>query len=328
MNIQAYLPSRKIRIALGIILILGLAYLGYVLFDTYTPSDSQEVNYINVQAVTDSSRTRSAEYFIDTDNDGAYDWEEALWPELDPNNPDSDGDGVLDGKYIQAKKDIQERARRGVDIAESDLTQTQKFGRGAFAALLAIQESGGEITAETQEQFSNNLAQYVTELTLGEKVYTRDELLLVEDTKESTYAYMESMKKLFTTYPVATSDIELIVSAIENTQEYRGRARSIQLKYEAYLTELTSLEVPYIIAGRHTELINNISQIAAAAKNLAQDEEEVDDLVSLSVIVQLENILNTTAEAIIKINTFFDIITTPNIFPEVIDEPADFDDSE
>lgn len=323
MNIKSYLPSKKVQIAIGIILLAGLGYLVFSLFQKYYTPKSDEVNYINVQPVTETRDIKNSEYYLDTDNDGAYDWEEALWPELDPNNPDSDGDGVLDGKYIQSKKDIQERERRGVNAPVSNLTQTQKFGRGALTALLAIQESGGEITPETQEQFSQNLVQYVSELTLGEKIYTRDQLLLVDDTKENTHAYMNTMKKLFETYPVATSDIELIVSAVENAQEYKGRARSIQSKYEAYLTELTSLEVPYLIAARHTELVNNVSQIAAAAKNLAQDEEDIDDLVSLSVVVQLEKILNTTAEAIIKINTFFEIISTPNIFPDSVPEPEE-----
>jgi hypothetical protein len=319
MNIKRYLPSKKVQIAIVIILVASIGYAVFLLVQKNYKPTSDQVNYINVQAVTDSENLDTSQYRLDTDNDGAYDWEEALWPELDPNNPDSDDDGVLDGKYIQAKKAIQERERRGIDTPESDLTHTQKFGRGALTALLAIQQSGGEITPETQAQFSENLVQYVSELTLGDKIYTRDELLLVDDTKENTHAYMNSMKKLFQAYPVATSDIELIVSAVENAEEYKGRARSIQSKYEAYLTELTSLEVPYLIASRHTELVNNVSQIAAAAKNLAQDTDAIDDLISLSVVIQLEKILNTTAEAIIKINTFFEIISTPNIFPEVVE---------
>ncbi|MCI5051457.1 MAG: hypothetical protein MRY57_04055 [Candidatus Pacebacteria bacterium] len=310
MNIKKYLPSPKVRIGILIFAGLALVYLGYFLVQKYY-APNEEQAFIDVAFVNETEDTRS-DLYLDSDNDGAYDWEEALWPELDPNNPDSDGDGVSDGRYIKAKRAEARRAELGDDFVESNLTETQKLGRGALSALIALQQSGEEITPETEAQITENITTYINELTLGEKIYTRDQFNLVENTQENSYTYRDEMTALFRQYPVATSDIEVLVQATQESVEYQGRLRSIAKKYNDYLGALTTLDVPFIIAGRHTELVNNISQIAGSTNNLLQ--EESDELVALATIVQLETIMNETAEAIIKINTYFEIIEDESVF--------------
>lgn len=309
MNIKQYLPSQKVRIAIMILFGFGLISIAYYLVTNFYGPKSEK-KFVDVTLV--NQNTRNSDYYKDSDGDGAYDWEEALWPELDPNNPDSDGDGVLDGRYIKAKRAIQDRERGLINDDTDNLTETQKLGRGALSALLALQQSGEEITLETEAQISENIERYINELTLGEKIYLRDEFNLVENSKENSYAYRDAMKKLFTTYPIATNDIELIIRATEDREQIQGRLRTIANKYNNYLSELTTLEVPFLIAGRHTELVNNISQIAGATNNLLKDE--ADELVTLSTIVQIEKIMNGTAEAIIKINTYFEIIEDETLF--------------
>jgi hypothetical protein len=311
MNINNYLPSQKVRQGISIILLIGIAYGVYYLVTHFTnPEPTSE--FIDVVLVDETMNPRNPDYFKDSDGDGAYDWEEALWPELDPNNPDSDGDGISDGRYIKAKRAIQDRERGIENNFQQNLTETQKLGRGALSALLAVANSGQEITPETEAQISQNMTTYIQDLTFGEKIYLRDEFQLVEDSKENSYAYRDAMKELFRTYPVSIRDIELIVEATQSAQESAGRLRTISRKYNNYLGELTTLEVPFLIAGRHTELVNNISQIGGASDNLLQ--EETDELVTLATIIQLENIMNETAAAIININTYFDIIADGSVF--------------
>lgn len=308
---REYLPSKKIQIAIGVIGLVALGLLIYYLVSNTDLSNSKK-DYIDLSLVTNESE--NSEYYKDTDNDGAYDWQEALWPELDPNNPDSDGDGVLDGKYLRTKIAIQERQRLGLGSDQSNLTESEKLSRSLSTALLAIAQSGGSIDdPETKEQISGNVINYISDLTLGEILYTRDQLKLVDNSKENSFAYRDAMKQLFTTYPVAASDIDVLITATENPQEYQGQLRSAATKYKNYLGKLVALNVPYNIAGRHTELTNNISQIAAAMENLTLVEP--DELVTLSTVVQTEKILNETADAILKINAYFEIISTPGMFP-------------
>ncbi|MFT6829462.1 MAG: hypothetical protein ACJAV6_000292 [Candidatus Paceibacteria bacterium] len=307
MNITNYLPSKKTQIIIAILLVALIGSLVYFFF-----AEKMEDTTSNLIDVVDVGNERSGKYYVDTDNDGAYDWEEVLWAELDPENPDSDGDGVLDGKYIQLKRDLTEQERRGDVAVESDLDETEKLGRSTLTALMAVLQSGGGLDAEEEAQFTKNISEYISGLTLGERLYTRDQFSLVEDTQENTYTYRDEMKALFTKYPIAAVDIELLIQATENPFSYQGGLRSGSQKYNEYLSELVALYVPYSIAGRHTELVNNVSQINAGYENLMQ--EETDDLVSLALIVQIEGIINSSVEAIIKINTFFDVINDPSVF--------------
>ena len=311
MNIQSYLPSKKIQIVLGIIFVFAITVLVYFLEKRDSQKTLEEKSFIDVSLVFNNEDNQQ---YIDSDNDGVYDWEEDLWPELDPNNPDSDEDGILDGKYLKTKRAIAERERRGTDISESNLSETQKLGRSVFTTLLTLKQSGSNIDEKIEEKISDNIVSYIRDLTFGEKVYTRDQFSLVSNTKDYVYSYRNKMKDLFNKYPIKTSEIELLIEAIKNPADYQGSLRSVTQKYNKYLEALVVLEVPYVIAGRHTELTNNVSQIGGALENLTQ--EEVDDLISFSALIQIEKILNQTVNAIIKINNFFDIVNDPSIFEE------------
>lgn len=47
-----------------------------------------------------SNKPEKKDFSLDSDSDGLKDWEEILWG-FDINNPDTDGDGILDGKEIK-----------------------------------------------------------------------------------------------------------------------------------------------------------------------------------------------------------------------------------
>ncbi|MAQ77030.1 hypothetical protein CL684_00660 [Candidatus Campbellbacteria bacterium] len=298
----SYLPSKKIQITILILIVLLCGFLAFFFFDNER-NETDENTFVDVAAVTSDEDNINT---LDSDGDGAYDWQEELWPELDPNNPDSDGDGVLDGQYIRLKQNEAILRARGEENVESDLTETEKFARTAVTALIAVAQSGGELTEEQQRVFSENLANYVQNLTLGEKLYTRDSFNLVSNTKENIRAYSNGMKQLFRTYPVATSDIELIITALEEPEVNQGGLRAINKKYGDYLIELSSQEVPQNIAARHTQLTNSISQLGAATDNLLQEEQ--DELITLSLVAQLETILSNAAAAIINLNKYFEIV--------------------
>jgi len=225
---------------------------------------------------------------------------------------------VLDGQYIDIQNALAERARGGGIIVETDLSETEKLGRSLFTALLAAEQTTNGLDETTQDQISGNVADYISNLSYADNVYTRNMLFLVPDTKINSYAYRDEMKKVFTSYPVATSDIELIIRGTENPEEYKNKIRSTHLKYQGYLQKIVSLEVPYSIANQHTRLINVVGQIEAALFNLSQDD--ADDLVSLSSIVQTEKIMNQVTDTIIKINEYFEIVSTIKEFEKIVSD--------
>lgn len=305
-NLQDFVPSKIAYI------ILGLFVLGFVAYGIYfsykKKKDGKKDTLLEVSLVDDSNN----ELFLDSDGDGAYDWVENLWVELDPFNPDSDGDGVLDGKYIKQKQLIREKERRGVIGVESTLTETEKLGRGVYTALAAIQQSGGEIDEEMQGQISDNVVSYISDLSLGTKLYLREDLNLVSDNKENSFTYRDTMTSFFERYPINTSEIELIIKATENQKEHMLELEKAASKYHLYVAELSQVFVPYIIAGRHTELLNAAGQLEGALKNLTL--EEYDDVVALSSVVQIEKTTEAILDSTLHIAKYFEIISEDGIF--------------
>lgn len=310
-NWREYLPSKKIQQIIIIILVVGIGILVYWLIDSYESKKEAKSPYLDLKLVQNDTDNNPDE--IDTDGDGVPDWLEELWG-LDPNNADTDGDGVSDLKYIKNKMAIEQRKQLGVSQDGSSLTESEKLSRSLATAIMAIEQAGGELDEEDRAVISKNVISYINDLTFGDRLYTRDQLKLVDNSKAHSYAYRDSMKKLFTTYPVAASDLSALLQATENPEENQGKLRSRTSKYQEYLKKLGDMDVPYAIAARHTELINNVSQISAALENLLL--EDPDEIISLSTVVQIEKIMNQTANAIVKINTYFDIISDVSLFNE------------
>lgn len=311
MKLSPYLPSKKVKIIIAVIAIALLSVMTYTLLKKSSPEVSSE-NFIDVIQLEKNSESN----YIDSDNDGVYDWEENLWPELDPNNPDSDGDGVSDKKYLDNKKNILERTRTGTP-QESNLTETEKLARSTLTAVLAVYESGEELDADSQQIFAENINEYVSNLYIGESLYTRDQLNLVPDTRENIEAYQKEMESIFRSYPIEATDIELIIQASENPEDFSNKMKIAASKYENYEQELKNLSVPYVLGGRHTELSNAIGSIHGAFDNLLSDE--IDELVSLAAIVQIEDIMTQSVGSIIFLNNFFEATQDDAIFSDQIE---------
>ncbi len=272
---KSFLPNKIKLVVLGI---FALGFIFYGIFYSYKEKKNKQNLEQSPLEITflDNNDGR----FLDSDRDGVYDWVENLWPELDPFNPDSDGDGVLDGKYIKQKQNIREKERRGDSYVESTLTESEKLGRSIYTALLAIDSSGGNINEETEKQISDNISGYISDLSLGSKMYIRDELSLVPDTKENSYKYRDDMNKFFAKNTVNTSDINLMFGATENREIFSNELEVVAIKYTNYIKDLSKIKVPYAIASRQTQLLNAVGQLEGALKNLIS--EDYDDLVMLS----------------------------------------------
>jgi hypothetical protein len=309
MSISSILPSTWLQRI--IIAVLALAIIIAVVF-TFVERRQERIEQqeagIPVSFVDDEDPNQ-----LDTDGDGVPDWEERLW-NLDVNDPDTDGDGVSDAQYLENRKNIQERRALGIEDIETDLSESQMLGRSIYTALLAIEQSGGVIDDTTREQISENIKSYVADLTLHDTLYLREDLNLVENSKEASYAYRDELNQLLQEYPIEPQDIELIAQAVENTAPFRTRIARVGAKYRTLLEGLEQMEVPFVIAGRHTELLNSLGLLTAAFENFNQDE--VDDFVSLSVVIQMEEVLTRTQDAIEKIGLFFSLIRDDDIFFE------------
>lgn len=310
-NNKHYLPNKTTIFILGLLILGSLAYGIYYTKKKKIVAKPEKPKNIAFTLVKDK---KNNDPFLDSDHDGAYDWVEELWPELDPHNPDSDGDGVLDGEYIKQKQRIYEKNRNKNSNTQTNLTETEKLGRSVYTALLALKNSGKTIDKNTQDQISNNIAHYISNLPLGDKLYIRDELKLVPDTKENSYAYRDAMLALFKKYPVRTHEINLIMKATKEPTKYKKEVETTTIKYNLYIHNLSEMKVPYLIAGQHIRLMNALEQIEGALKNLTS--EHYDETIAISSLVQIKKTMEIIVQANIDIEKYFKIIADPSIFSD------------
>ena len=92
----------------------GVALISFALWKTFfthvSPLDEE------ITAVNSKNILESEVYLKDSDNDGVYDWEEALFG-TDPHNPDTDGDGISDSEEIAVtRKSYEENLEAGADV--------------------------------------------------------------------------------------------------------------------------------------------------------------------------------------------------------------------
>lgn len=308
MKFSEILPSKWLQRI--IIIVLGCLVVGLItqaLVKKYKENQQKkeagiEVSYVDLNDEVDNR---------DDDEDGVPNWEEILWG-LDPQKPDTDGDGVTDGEYVDRKKMDQLREDLGIQNVSSGLSESEELGRSLYTALLAIEQSGATLDAETGEQISDNIVNYIESIPVGGELFLREDLNLVPNTKESTYAYRDRMQQLFTQYPIQPEDVELIAYAVENPAAYETRLNRLSNQYISLVAELSTMEVPFAIAGRHTELLNSVNHLSGTFMIL--NEEQPDEIVLLSAVAQMQEILADAAESVTYMEMFFETISDESVF--------------
>ncbi len=302
-TITAHKKKFFILIGLGVFIIALLFFFLLKESEKNEPTDE----YLAVSLIDENDQ-----YSQDSDDDGAYDWEEALWEGLDPNNPDSDGDGVLDGDYIKQKKQRAYERLVPKEVDRVHLSKSEQLGRSLYTALLAVQTSGEQLDEQGQEQIAENVENYISTLNLAPQLYLRDELNLVADTQVSVKKYRTEMERLFEQYPINAKEFQIAIEeSAQSNLTKEDEIEHIQKRYEEYLQKLSVLEVPSLIAGRHIEFMNGLNQLNAVLKNFITER---DELISLSFLIQVEDIALQILDASSYIQRYFEITKNPDVF--------------
>jgi hypothetical protein len=148
-------------IVISIIIIVAIGAIGGAVFfvqqrfgnndDQLTaPEDTDSSSFGLLQP---ASKNGSQASLIDEDNDGLTSSEEAAW-KTDPNNPDSDGDGYLDGEEVLARHDPTISAPGDKLPGESTLNKGE-LQQKLYAEGTSLYVYNGNMTKEYEKQPGN-----------------------------------------------------------------------------------------------------------------------------------------------------------------------------
>ena len=232
----------------------------------------------------------------DADRDGLLDWEEDLW-KTDKENPDTDGDGFLDGEEV--RNDRNPLIPRPGDILTIEQTAAvytqdenfvevnktyQVFSDLLPTILLATSEQlDGRVLDPAIKEESVNQAIISAQTPLN--LYTEKDIKVTEDTSEERVAlYALGYLEILNTVPKAEEDELVILSrAISNSDP--ADLASLNPNIEAYkglLQAVLDLEVPKNLSTTHLEIVNNFLRIVDALER-SQDffEDPFDGLLAI-----------------------------------------------
>ena len=254
-----YLPSKKfIIIAVSIFVFLGIVFFLINLIEGRKEIFQQKAN-IKVEKVTLGDIIES-----DSDNDGLKDWEEALWG-TDPNNPDTDGNGITDDVEIKQKRDaLQLNADYNPETEKKDLNETELFAREFFTTIVALQQSGS-LNEENLKSVFDSLPSF-TENFSQQKIYTLSDLIISNDeSKQIIIDYTKKIVEILTKYPYPNKEdnaIFILNDFIKNgdTKKLEELNPIIQT-YKNIVTDLLNTKTPQSASLIHLNFINSFQNI-------------------------------------------------------------------
>lgn len=263
-----YLPSKKFTKLILIVIGLGLLawFISYY-FSGKTSFERKADKLGKIDSLTESFSE------IDSDSDGLKDWEEALW-QTNPLSSDSDDDGVDDKKEVEIKRAEILADSDAESLSEEDETQTSIFAKQFFSTVATINQQGTLDQADV-DRFSQGISQAI-ENTKVSDTYKLSDLKLFNI---SVQEYNQNLKSAYissvvsnTKKPEATVIAEFIQSNGDKSSE--TEMNKLISTYEIFSQNLSSMKVPYTIAGPHLALANASSKIAKSLTILKSINED------------------------------------------------------
>lgn len=282
--------SRKIVFALALsVFILVATYYS----KNYIPKDTGLV-FGQRGGVTET--TLDDEINRDSDGDGLYDWEEALWG-TDSENPDSNGNGIKDGDEVRKNQNTKEDA--------SKLTETDAFARQFMAATLSLKQSGS-LNQENLNKVTDSLINSINNEEIEPK-YTFLDQKIVSDNEKNIKNYFNSIDLLTSEYTnsLLGGELTVVEMALKNNDEKKLLELDSYINsYDKLINMSIRMDTPAAISKTQLSLSNNFYAIKIATQNMKNIFS--DPLVGTIGISQYKKYENKIVNDLSAIETYLD----------------------
>lgn len=284
MNTQfsKYLPSKNFQKAIfAVILALVILFLVSKIPDIIKKQEAEKEPF----AVLEVGELVEQ----DADADGLKDWEEGLWG-MDPENSDTNGDGVSDGVEVSNIKNSIDNTNASSSGELETLTQTEAFSQQLFSLISALQENG-ELTDQSEASIIAEISAFIQNKPAGTVYYMKD-IKTVADTSANAIAYIQSVDSAFTKYPIKVDDFILFDTVVTtpNTNTVNADLKAVSDKYKSLANTL--LLTPVVIGESevHLALINSIISTSEMFGDISR--YAIDPIPALASAYQADSIIN------------------------------------
>lgn len=264
------------RNGFGILLMSGLIAVGAIGFGLFTAEfgkkDEGKAALVSIQPPSASQKTAESSAGLDVDTDGLPNWKETLYG-TDPDNADSDGDGMNDGDEVAIGANPlmygTEPESSTSYVAPKGLTSTEALARELFVGYASARQDGSVNKDEIEDAITTIVERHTAESSSA-KHYTLADIQIENDVNLDAYASSVT-KALRDAGQVREYELSVFARAIEkeNNEELQKLAETAKI-YTAIKNKLLALEVPGDVAPEHLAFVNSMEGLAHEIQRMSE----------------------------------------------------------
>ncbi len=299
--------QKKNVVIIAVLLGVALISAGFIASRSQQGAPQERLSVDTTQVNTIVSRTAA----VDSDSDGLKDWEEVLF-NTDPQNPDTDGDGILDGDEVDAQRnplvagpdDAQTEPVNSTTISRdrvASLPETDKLAFRLFEGYIDLKESNRLGTTVEKDFISGLIADSLPETEY--KVYDEENLsgISQEVSSEAYYAALQNAwNPLFN---VREDELVTFTRFITNDDTRALETLSFaQIQYERSVENLLTVTVPTDAVSIHLDLINSLSAFSQVLDTMVS--VGTDPLIALAAVDEYSRVSDDINNSFERLNTY------------------------
>lgn len=307
-------PSKKVKafgglVALGLILVISYPHLEKFP-QLFEKKNTQLVDLTPIEP-TEENLEYTGGFFVkqdgDMDADGLRDWEEALWG-TNPNNPDSDGDGTLDGVEVKKGRNptIEGPSDFIVQGSTADFLLGQRAASGPQPGNLSdslsqnlfttyVDGKEGRISGNEQAEQIVGIAQNALNTVSFQNFYSSSDFNTISSTD------IVAIKKYGN--DLAEAQIKLLQDLTESDGSLTGKTTFLSIIYRDHSRNLAEFSVPEPLIETHVALTNNFANLSSYLYNV--EEYDLDPAKAMFSLQQYEVIRENVGQLTDTIPQFF-----------------------
>lgn len=297
MSLANHLPSKKLSLVIMLIVVGVLIFIfkdkAVLLFQSKDQKAQEEFLNTKIQDFA----------VLDTDEDGLYDWEEALWG-TDPKDKDSDNNGADDSEEVEAKK--KELGIKDIPTEnQEDLTETERISMEMFTVFASL-EQRGLLDDAAVENMALIFSEKISDPIEISDSSIKTDFPIVEDSSINAKLYQENVKKILAEAQNASVGKEMATFATLIGEPVRKNEKAlidISVAYTKMAEDLNKISVPRSISEIHKKIIINSTKVGITIDLLKN--YETDPVVATKGFVLYKDISISLEENIYSLLSYF-----------------------